>query len=293
MILIINNWCHHKNLEGIKRICEYLNEDYKIGGIDEIENSDIIYSPSNSFDIKKIRDWEKKKWIFGPHFSVFPNEKLRIIDYKRDNLIYIFPSNWCKKIWDNFNININTKTFPFPVNTDKFNGELNRNSDEIVIYFKNRNPKDLLLIINYLKSRNWNNIIIFDYKIGYDENYFIEVIKRAKFGIIIVGHESQGFAIEEMLASNLPLLVWNVSLMSEEFNSNYPDIEATSIPYWDDRCGKVFYDINKIDEIINLFIKDLNKYRPREYIIEKLGLEVCSNRFKELLLNDNYNINSI
>jgi len=60
MILIINNWCHHKNLEGIKRICEYLNEDYKIGGIDEIENSDIIYSPSNSFDIKKIRDWEKK-----------------------------------------------------------------------------------------------------------------------------------------------------------------------------------------------------------------------------------------
>ena len=96
-----------------------------------------------------------------------------------------------------------------------------------------------------------------------------------------------------MLASNLPLLVWNVSLMSEEFNSNYPDIEATSIPYWDDRCGKVFYDINKIDEIINLFIKDLNKYRPREYIIEKLGLEVCSNRFKELLLNDNYNINSI
>ena len=37
MILIINNWCHHKNLEGIKRICEYLNEDYKIKNILEYD----------------------------------------------------------------------------------------------------------------------------------------------------------------------------------------------------------------------------------------------------------------
>lgn len=287
MILIINNWCHHKNLEGIKKICEYLKMDYKIGGIDEIENCDIIYSPSNSINIRQFNNWEKKKWIFGPHFSIFPNEKLNIINFKSNNLIYITPSKWCYNLWNNFDININIEIFPFPVNTDKFNGELYRNSNEIVIYFKNRDPKDLNLMIKFLNNRNLNNIIIFDYKNKYDEDYFINVIKRAKFGIIIVGHESQGFAIEEMLSSNLPLLVWNVSSMKDEFNSNYPDYEATSIPYWDNRCGLYFNNINELDIIINKFIKNISNYRPRDYIIENLGIDICSNRFKRLLMNDN------
>ena len=198
------------------------------------------------------------------------------------------PSKWCVELWNNFNININIYSMPFPVDTDKFNGELERNTDEIVIYFKNRNPKDLFYIINYLNTKGLNNLTIFDYKKGYKEEYFMEVIRRAKFGIVIVASESQGFAIEEMMSSNLPLLVWNVSSMTQEFNSNYSNFKATSIPYWDNRCGEFFYNIDELDDKMNLFINKLgsNSYNPREYVIDNIGLEVCSKQFKELIIKE-------
>jgi hypothetical protein len=286
MILIINHWCHIKNLNGFKKICQYLNMNYKIGEISDIESSHIIFSPSYPIDIRSFKDWEKKIWIFGPHFSVFPNEKLININFKNNNLFYIMPSKWCVDLWNNFNININILSIPFPVDMDRFNGILERNTDEIVIYYKNRNPNDLVYITNYLNNKGLNNLIIFDYKKGYKEEYFMEVISRAKFGIVIVASESQGFAIEEMMSSNLPLLVWNVSSMKEEYNSNYPDYKATSIPYWDNRCGEYFYNIDELENKFKLFINKLrnNNYNPREYVKENLSIEICSKQYKELII---------
>ena len=72
--------------------------------------------------------------------------------------------------------------------------------------------------------------------IFYNENDFIETLKTAKYAFLLDAHESQGFAVQEMMSCNVPLLVWNVRFMSQEFNSNYPDYEATSIEYWDMGC---------------------------------------------------------
>ena len=83
-----------------------------------------------------------------------------------------------------------------------------------------------------------------------------ENIANSKYGIILDAHESQGFAIEEALSCNVPLLVWNVSSMSQEEGGNYQHIPATSIPYWDKRCGENFYQpwFGTFNEIILIWI---------------------------------------
>ena len=40
----------------------------------------------------------KTKFIFGPHFSVFPNQMLTLIKNQYKNAVYIQPSDWCTKI---------------------------------------------------------------------------------------------------------------------------------------------------------------------------------------------------
>ena len=107
--------------------------------------------------------------------------------------------------------------------------------------------------------------------------------KNSKYGIILDAHESQGFAIEEALSCDVPLLVWNVTSMNQEEGSNYLNIPATSIPYWDERCGEYFYNKDQFEKTYNKFINKLNTYKPREFVIENLSVKKCAEIFKNLL----------
>tara|TARA_B100001093_G_C26847461_1_gene1023543 strand:+ start:2014 stop:2862 length:849 start_codon:yes stop_codon:yes gene_type:complete len=280
-LLIIGNF-HHKNKQGLEMILKYLKWDYKYarGNIDEVRNIDIIYSPSNP--INPLR-FPNKKIIFGPHFSVFPDNKLSYINNHFNNCCYIQPSSWAVNVWKRFNADsiLPIKRMYFPVDVDKFKPGDNER-DNVFIYFKRRKPTELNYIKDFLDDKKIN-YKVFDYVKRYEESDYLSYLKTCKYGIIVDAHESQGFAIQEALSCNVPLLVWNVTSMNQEEGVNYPELKATSIPYWDERCGEFFYNksefINKYDKFIN----NLKNYSPREYVLENLSVEKCSENFKNLI----------
>jgi hypothetical protein len=287
MILIIGDF-HHKNKIGLINILEYLKISYKFSDLSDINNCDIVYSPSQPINTSL---YPNKKFIFGPHFSLYPDNKLLKINNIFKNSVYIQPSIWPIQFWEHYdyynnlqksNISIPFKPFPFPVDTNKFSPNYNNVKTEVFIYFKRRNPIELTFIESFLKSKNIN-YKIFDYIKRYDENDYLSFLQKSKFGIILDAHESQGFAIQEALSCNVPLLVWNTQTMNQEYGSNYSNIPCTTIPYWDKRCGEFFYNINELEETFNLFISKLEIYKPREYILENLSVEKCSERFLELI----------
>ena len=276
-VLIIDNF-HHKNMIGIKLLLNSINIKYKYGNIKDIKDYEIIYSPNNPININL---YPNKKFIFGPHFSVFPNNKLLHINNINNNSIYIQPSDWARDTWINMNAEkiLPVKTFSFSVEVDKFQPIENSKNNEIFIMFKQRDPKELEYIITFL-----NNIIVkFNYQTKYNENEYISCLQNAKYGIWIGRHESQGFALEEALSCNIPLLVWDVNYMSQEYGYNYPDIPATVIPYWDKRCGEYFKEKENFEETYYKFINKLDTYKPREYILENLSPEKCGERFIKLI----------
>jgi len=176
--------------------------------------------------------------------------------------------------------------FPFPVNIDKFNNnDNNDNKTQVLVYFKNRKMEELFLVIKCLEKYNFNEIVVYNYNIKYDETNFINDIKKSKFGVVIAAHESQGFAIEEMLSLNLPLLVWSVLNFNQEEGYEYPPFYATTVPYWDYRCGEVFYVSDELEEYFNIFLSKLHLYKPREFIVENLSVKPCSIRFLNLINN--------
>ena len=71
--------------------------------------------------------------------------------------------------------------------------------------------------------------------------------------------------------------------MSQEYNSIYDKIPASSIPYWDSRCGEFFYDKNEFETRYNHFVKNLNKYKPREFILENLTMKKRAIEFDSLI----------
>ena len=289
MFLIIKNWNHSKNEEGLIRMLNYLKWEYKFGSIDDINDDKwkIIYSPSEPLDFTKNPN---KLWLFGPHFCMYDGEKkFEKINVKQDNIILTQPSKWPADVYKFMHpeLIINMKTLSFPVNTDRFNEVNNINQrTEVLIYYKNRKMSELSFIVDNLNQRNINNFRIFSYTHKYDENDFINYLKVCKYAIIVDRHESQGFAIEEMLSCNIPLLVWNVKSLNQEEGFIHPDYPATSIPYWDERCGEFFYNADEFNDKYKLFIDNLDKYKPREFIMDTLSTEKCAERLK-LITNIN------
>lgn len=282
-ILIINSSLHHKNKIGLEFMLNYLHLEYTYGNVDDIQHHDVIYSPSLPIDSSK---YPTKYFIFGPHFSVFPNNKMTQINNVYKNSVYIQPSGWVAQLWVNMNT-INTKLpiqiLSFPVDINKFAPILVDNKkEEVFIYFKRRHPVEL----NILKSFLHDKLItykIFDYVKRYDETDYLNCLRQSKYGIILDAHESQGFAIEEALACNVPLLVWNTKSMSQEYGSNYPDIPCTTIPYWDDRCGEYFFKANELKDTFDRFVSKLNTYQPRQYVVDNLSVVSCSIKLNNML----------
>ena len=136
----------------------------------------------------------------------------------------------------------------------------------------------------YLQYINYR---IFSYHNRYHENDYLSYLQNSKYGIWVGGHESQGFGLQEALSCDVPLLAWSVKSMKQEYGSTYEDIPATTVPYWDERCGETFYDISELENAYNKLITNIEDYKPRDFILENLSMEVCENKLIETINNLN------
>ena len=98
------------------------------------------------------------------------------------------------------------------------------------------------------------------------------------------GTESQGFAIQEMMASNLPLLVWNCEV--NHYGSYI--LSGTSVTVWDELCGMVLSNFSEIEKNYENFLKNIDKYRPGLLVEKKLTYEVFNTQLKEYFNFFNY-----
>ena len=121
-------------------------------------------------------------------------------------------------------------------------------------------------MINFLESRG---VTYTGLQYGnYTPKEFNESLGQVKYCIIIDNTESQGIAIQEMMACNKPLYVWDTTVWT--YVPEYP-APATSVPYWSDECGMKVYNFQKFEENFDEFISNLDDYCPADYIEANLS----------------------
>jgi hypothetical protein len=86
--------------------------------------------------------------------------------------------------------------------------------------------------------------------------------------------------VQEMMSCNLPLFVWDKTVW-DDYGQNHT-IDASSVPYWDDRCGVLIKNNNNIIQMFEEFIKNVNKFNPRQYVISNLTLEKTTKKIINL-----------
>jgi hypothetical protein len=118
---------------------------------------------------------------------------------------------------------------------------------------------------------------------NYTEREYRSLLGRSRGMIFLCEHESQGIAYQECLSSGVPVLAWDQGrcLDPNRFAWGQPNIRATSVPYFDDRCGERFAGSEDLGEKLSIFMGkvDASAYSARDFIMENLTLKRCAAQF--------------
>lgn len=280
-------WAHPRNTEFMQRVSSKLGHTYVFADGPK-EGYDLIWSPSNWIDPDRFPN---SKILFGPHFFLFPNASHALFTQAKPHhakqCIFTCLSNWIVHVFREF-APIDTSYIPFKPLPFGLDIKAYPKSDpdyDFLVYFKGRHPAILKFVTSTLDSLDIKRYKVYAYG-SYERSEYIDTLRKAKAVIWIGSHESQGFALEECLATGTPVLVYDVKSMKDEYNNgsyiylgHKESLRATSVPYWDSRCGMKVYSNMEFLEVLPNFMD--RTYQPAEFIQETLSDEVCFSRMMD------------
>lgn len=267
-------WGHTQTMNGphkvVKNLLMSLDQEKIDYSINEEKYEHNFLLQYNDIAHEKHSKIELDTCIIGPQVWLFDTYGQFLIEHQDYYKKMIAPSQWVKdKFINKFNLPEN-KLSVWPVGIETFNNERDITYD-CLIYFKRREQKELDAVKQFLDSKN------FTYKMveygGYGEDGFKNLVNQAKFCFLINGTESQGIAVQEIMSMGVPIIAWDIKEWLDQGEAYR--VPATSIPYWDERCGEVFFNIDELDVTFSKFYATLDEYDPKAFIKDNLSFE-CS-----------------
>lgn len=223
---------------------------------------------------------KNKKILIGPLYNIEQDLEINKLTAQYPYIKKLVASNIAKtntiEIDSSFDIN-NAIVCPSGIISEKKvleNLEISNRDNMCLVYFKKRNQEELDELLKFLKLKK-QKYKLFEYG-KYRSKDLISNAKKSNFGLILNGTESQGFAIQELMSCNLPLLVWDKKINYYE----HLKLSGTTVTIWDERCGKIVNELDELIEIFESFKNNLNLFNPAEIVLEQLTFEQFNENLK-------------
>jgi hypothetical protein len=223
--------------------------------------------------------------LIGPEIMVLPTEML---DPWKKWKYWTQPAQWVVDYMRTFQETKDNMMFVWPVgvDTERFN-DLGRNKSsfkhDCFIYYKNVTKQTPESKLNWVKSeleKRYLSYKVFSYG-SYGEEEFVKATKECKFGIFLTGTESQGLAVMEVMSCGVPIYVFDEKTFlygDYTFSNN----NVSSCAYFDNKCGVRSTD-NTFNTFDNEFIKKIDTYDPRSFIVDNHSLKAGAKRYFDIL----------
>lgn len=200
---------------------------------------------------------------------------------------YLQHSEWANEVYRPY-YGDRCGIWPVGIDTDAWAPSPDHRKDiDLLIYDKVMWNRDVVRPPLYAVIRNFalrKQLAVETVTYGqYAELDYRSLLGRSKGMIFLCEHESQGLAYQECMSSGVPVLAWDQGhcLDPNRFTWGQANIAATSVPYFDKRCGERFAGLEDLEEKLSIFMEKIKAsvYCPRDFILENLTLEGCSKQF--------------
>lgn len=203
----------------------------------------------------------KQTLLVGPQIWPYGGDEVsQLTEYGK----IIVPGWWVQKSYETSFPSLRTLKWPVGIYEPEIYDD---QSVDCLIYYKNRPAEDLHYVKEMLSKRRLTHIQL-EYG-SYTQQNFREALSSVKFCVIIDNTESQGIAIQEMMAANKPLYVWDQPVW-DHMGDQYT-VPASSVPYWSPECGEKVVNKEDLEFTLDNFISNLKNYTPREYVNRELS----------------------
>ena len=260
----------------IQSLCQSLDDcGVKYATNEEVykHNFFLHWDPYHVEVYKNIKN--KESLLVGPQMWPFAPEFKELTEYGK----LVAPSWWVEnKLKKYFGV---TKCLVWPVAIYKPDIQHSVIENDCLIYHKNRSQEDLDYVKELLDRRR---LTYTQLQYGsYTQDNFRQALSSVKFCVIIDNTESQGIAIEEMMAAGKPLFVWDTPIW-DHMGQEYA-VPASSVPYWSYECCEKTADKDALDLSLDHFLSRLTTYTPRAYVDRELSpaatVKILTNHFSE------------
>ena len=280
---------HHKNMQSMERMCKALQIIYEVtDSVERLHDLDytILWLPSLWISPAKLPG---VKILFGPHHWVFPSGDILGAPNEEwsSRCAYTVLSPWVADLFSEFAEEsvIPFQPLPFGIQALPHRSFIDCSLD-CIVYVKNRDPNTVNDVIQKVQDRGLK-YEVFRYG-SYQDSEYQKAISCSKFAIWVGRHESQGFAFQECMARNLPILLCDVCTMFDEWGCyehlrGSKKLKATAASWWDDCCGERIEDVANFDRALDKVQDQLHKYTPAAFVEANLSDESCMRRILETL----------
>jgi hypothetical protein len=280
---VLINTCKGLDNLGVKYVFNKCIKDYDYNWIQDNSAAIIEASLLN------------KPVIIGPNTAVLPKDLPILRSSLSPDSIYLCPSQWVIDMWKQSGFKeCEMHSWPVGIDLDSFVLKKRTKNDlnKVLIYFKQRDKSILESAKQILKNKNIEyEVIHYGF---YKEEEYKRALNESKLCIWIGCSESQGIALQEALATGMPMIVLDAQSLFDAVSENkkgyfdykvpksLENIKTSSAPYFDDRCGLKINSIDKLNDSIDYMFDNINVFSPREYIEENLSLEISSKKLVDI-----------
>jgi len=282
MINIVSRTLLFKKVSGPKKVVENLIKGLDKLGYPYVLNARLdtcprlyIHDDKDALaEIAKLPDYVKP--IIGPNLYVVPREVPSALDLRRT--LFLQPSQWTVEFWKTFGYTQSPlAAWPTGIDTSAFTPS-NAPKEYILVYFKQRFPEELAFVEKTLKEKNLSyRVLVYG---NYKEADYQTLMDGARYIVWLGRQESQGIALEEAMARDIPILVCEPKSVGHctvggEFNeAEAAYTNTTSAYYFDDSCGIKIKDLSELPSALGRMEERVqgDAFHPRDYVVKNLSL---------------------
>lgn len=226
----------------------------------------VLASPSALAETIELKRQKKINYILaGPNLMVSPSEHNKILTSELIDYVVV-PSDEVQLFYkyDEPSIADRLRTWYAGVDHEYWSPG-NHTKDIVLIYWKTEPHEFCLQVQNVLRKYGWNTQII--RYTQYNIEQYKSLLNRSLFAVFISRSESQGLALAESWAMNVPVLAWNPQLW-QAYGRESSFI--SSCPYMNDFVGKTFKSIEDLEYLLQNISSIIYTCQPRQWVLHNM-----------------------
>ncbi len=272
-------------VEGLKEIDADFNHDPR--SLRAV--SRVVYAPANEalrYAARLKRKGRIDFLVAGPSNAFFPEEADNILWLPEIDII-IEPSEWMREFFAEIALPLVPKiricTAGIDPNYWKPSGEGQRK--RAVIYWKSGDEAFCENVENVVRAFGLD-VVRFRYGHYERENYRKE-LDNAAIAVFLSSFETQGIALAEAWAMEVPTLVWNPRAETSWRGRSF--IARSSAPYLSAATGTEWVTLDDLDRVMRAAISNLTAFSPRKWVLANMTDAVCSAKLLEIIESESRN----